>query len=178
MCIPSHAVKSSYWLWRWHGRVSHKSCKVSATVIWHTPRLILITWRARFFLNDPVDDSSTDEDYITVVSFTHVAFKLMSKVLGGLPSILQSMRHSQALSPSYPIETPRFLGMLGKVLLQWLDIMQVVDSQRRSRQRDDRTKKRFSSHVVEAHDTRVCILACSSRADYCFQSVRSLWFQF
>lgn len=37
--------------------------------------------------------------------------------LGNLPSILQNMRHSQALSPLYPMETPRFLGILGTLLL-------------------------------------------------------------
>jgi hypothetical protein len=69
-------------------------------------------------LCDPVDYSGTDEDYGAVVSSSNVIFGLLFGVLGGLPSILQSMRQSQALSPSYAIDTPRFLGILAALLLR------------------------------------------------------------
>lgn len=93
--------------------------------MWHTPRLVLITGRGRFFLSDPVDDSGADKD-CPFVSLVQVFLELLSKFLGDLPSILQSIRHSQALSPSYPIETPRFLEMLGTVLLYCLILYRLL----------------------------------------------------
>lgn len=126
MSIPSESVKGPHWPWAWNGRVSHKSREIGANAIWHTPRLVLITWWGRFFLSNPVDDSGADKDCAPSVSFTHMFFTLLSKFLGDLPSILQSKRHNQALSPSYPIETPRFLGILGTLLLHRLILYRLL----------------------------------------------------
>lgn len=118
MSIPSQAAQCPHWPWSWNGRVSHQGRPISPRVPWHTPRFVLISGRHRLLLRDPVDYSGADEDCVEVVSFIRVRFPGYNpRLRNNLPSILQSMRQSQALSPLYATDTPRFLSMLADLLL-------------------------------------------------------------